>query len=87
MWQENKTWLHCINNIIAADIASAAFLASYLHRSRVTKNYASSLELLTSRKYKVIKKEGKVRIALRERLGIPFILLWAKTDGISCCKP
>jgi len=78
MWQENKTWLHCINNIIAADIASAAFLASYLHRSRVTKNYASSLEIIDLQKYKVIKKEGKVRIALRERLGIPFIFIVGK---------
>lgn len=78
MWQKNKTWLHYNNNIIAADISSAVFLAFYLQRCRITKNYASSLEIIDLQKYKVIKQEGKVRIALRERIGIPFIFIAGK---------
>ena len=78
MWQKNKTWLHYIKNIIAADMSSALFLASYMHKCNITKNYASSLEIIDLQKYKVIKKDAKVRIALRERVGIPFIFVVGK---------
>ena len=78
MWQENKTWLHYVKNIIAADVSSAIFLASYIRRCNISKNYASSLEIIDLQKYKVIKTDAKVRIALRERSSIPFVFVVGK---------
>ena len=78
MWRENNLWLHYVKNIIAADVTSAVFLASYLRRSRASRNYASSLEIIDLQKYKVITQENKVRIALRERTNIPFVFVFGK---------
>ena len=78
MWRENNLWLHYVKNIIAADVTSAVFLASYLRHSRMSKNYASSLEIIDLQKYKVITQENKVRIALRERTNIPFVFVVGK---------
>ena len=78
MWRENNLWLHYVKNIIAADVTSAVFLASYLRRSRISNKYASALEIIDLQKYKVIKQENKVRVALRERAGIPFVFVVCK---------
>ncbi len=75
MWHENKTWLHYVKNIIAADVSSAVFLASYLRRCNINRTYTSSLEIIDLQKYKVIKQDAKVRIALRERVKIPFVFV------------
>ncbi len=78
MWRENKTWLHYVKNIIAADVSSALFLVSYLRQCRISKNYAAALEIIDLQKYKVIKKDAKVRVALRERVNIPFVFVVGK---------
>ena len=78
MWHGNNTWMHYVKNIIAADVSSAIFLASYLRHSNMSKNYASSLEIIDLQKYKVIKQHAKVRIALRERINIPFVFVVGK---------
>ena len=78
MWRENKTWLHYIKNIIAADVSSAVFLATYIRHTTISKNYTSSLEIIDLQKYKVIKQDVKVRIALRERINIPFVFVIGK---------
>ncbi len=78
MWRENNTWLHYVKNIIAADVSSAIFLASYLRKCNSTKNYASSVEIIDLQKYKVITQHTKVRIALRERTNIPFVFVVGK---------
>jgi len=78
MWRENKTWLHYIKNIIAADVSSAVFLAAYIRHCTISKNYTSSLEIIDLQKYKVIKQDAKVRIALRERINIPFVFVIGK---------
>ena len=78
MWQRNNVWLHYIKNIIAADISSAVFLASYLRYSQSTKNYAASLEVIDLQKYKVISQHAKVKIALRDRVRIPFVFVVGK---------
>ena len=85
MWHENNTWLHYVKNIIAADISSAIFLASYLRHCNSSKNYAASLEIIDLQKYKVIKKEAKVRVALRERVNIPFVFVVGKNWPDSGC--
>lgn len=78
MWRGNNVWLHYVKNIIAADIPSAVFLASYLRHSGLTKDYASCLEVIDLQKYKIIKKPAKVQAALRERLRIPFVFVVGK---------
>lgn len=74
----NKVWLHYVKNIIAADVPSAVFLASYLRYTGISKEYAVALEIIDLQKYKVIRQAAKVRIALRERLHIPFVFVVGK---------
>ena len=78
MWGENKVWLHYLNDIIASDNLSAIFLMSYLHYTRSSKDYASSLEVIDLQKYKVITQVPKVRIAIDERIHKPFIFVVGK---------
>jgi hypothetical protein len=78
MWRGNQVWLHYVKNIIAADVSSAVFLASFLRQTEISKNYAASMEVLDLQKYKVISQENKVRIALRDRLDDPFVFLVGK---------
>ena len=78
MWRQNKVWLHYVKNIIAADVPSAVFLASYLRYSVINKEYASYLEIIDLQKYKVIKQAPRVRVALRDRLHIPFVFIVGK---------
>ena len=78
MWRDNNIWLHYAKNIIAADPRSALFLASYVRLCMQNKEYASSLEVIDLQKYKVIKQHAKVRVALRERLSVPFVFVVGK---------
>ena len=78
MWKGNNVWLHYVKNIIAADVSSAVFLASYLRYTGINKDYASSLEVVDLQKYKVIKKTAKVRQALRDRVNVPFVFVVGK---------
>jgi hypothetical protein len=78
MWREEKEWLHYVKNIIAADVPSAVFLASYLWHTGISRDYATALEVVDLQKYKVIRQANKVKIALRERLGIPFVFVVGK---------
>jgi hypothetical protein len=75
MWGEHKIWHRFLNDIIAADSGSAHFLATYLDHIRISKKYICSLEVVDLQKYKIITQPVKVRIAMRERLHIPFIFL------------
>ena len=78
MWHGNKVWLHYVKNIIAADVSSAVFLASFLRYIELSKNHASSIEIVDLQKYKVIRQDTKVRSALRERVNIPFVFVVGK---------
>ncbi len=78
MWRDNNIWLHYVKNIIAADVPSALFLASYIRHNTLTKDYAASLEVIDLQKYKVIRQVSKVRVALRERSSIPFVFVVGK---------
>jgi hypothetical protein len=70
--------LHYVKNIIAADVPSAVFLASYLRYSGLTKDYACYLEIIDLQKYKIVKKPQKVRAALHDRIYIPFVFVVGK---------
>jgi hypothetical protein len=79
MWRGDHGWLHYgIKNIIAADLHSAVYLASYLRYSGLTWDYVSALEVLDLQKYKVIKKAARVRATLNDRVNIPFIFVVGK---------
>jgi hypothetical protein len=78
MWREEKEWLHYVKNIIAADVPSAVFLASYLRHTGISRDYATALEVVDLQKYKVVRQANKVKIALRERSGIPFVFVVGK---------
>lgn len=78
MWREEKEWLHYVKNIIAADVPSAIFLASYLRYAGMSKDYAAALEIVDLQKYKVIKQVNKVKVALYERRQIPFVFVVGK---------
>ena len=79
MWQgQDKTWLHYVKDIIAADVYSAVFLASYIRQSAMRKSYIPALEIIDLQKYKVIKEVKKVKSALRERVHIPFVFVVGK---------
>jgi len=78
MWHKDHVWLHYVKNIIAADIHSAVFLASYLRHAGTSRDYASCLEIIDLQKYKIITKSAKVYAALRNRAGIPFVFVVGK---------
>ena len=78
MERENKVWLHYVKNIIAADVPSAVFLASYLRYSGLTWDYASSLEVIDLQKYKVISKPSKISQLLQQGIRLPFIFVVGK---------
>jgi phage terminase small subunit len=78
MWHRNQVWLHYVKNIIAADVSSAVFLASYLRYVNMSKTYAAHLEIIDLQKYKVIKDTPKIRVALRSRMNIPFVFAIGK---------
>jgi hypothetical protein len=78
MERRNKVWLHYVKNIIAADLSSAVFLASYLRYSGISRDYSSYLEIIDLQKYKIIKKPEKVSRALFERTKVPFVFVVGK---------
>lgn len=78
MWQRQNTWIHYVKNIIAADIASAIFLASFMRRSYMNKSYIASLEVADLQRYKLIKKKEKVRAALNDNASTPFVFFIGK---------
>ncbi|MDR3678955.1 MAG: hypothetical protein P4L41_03240 [Flavipsychrobacter sp.] len=76
MWSgQDKVWLHYVKDIIAADVYSAVFLASYLRYMGLNKSHVSFLEVIDLQKYKVIKQKHKVRAAIKERANIPFVFV------------
>jgi len=79
MWQgHDKVWLHYVKDIIAADVYSAVFLASYLRYISLDRSYISHLEAIDLQRYKVHKKAAKVRNALKECATTPFIFIVGK---------
>jgi len=79
MWQgQDKTWLHYVKDIIAADVYSAVFLASYLRQGTLRRSYLPALEVIDLQKYKVVTDVKKVGKALRERMHIPFVFVVGK---------
>lgn len=75
---KDKTWMHYVNDIIAADVASAVFLSSHLRRTVRSYAHTNALEVLDMQRYKVFRTARKVKAAMGTRLGIPFVFLIGK---------
>jgi hypothetical protein len=79
MWsRQDKVWLHYVKDIIATDVYSAVFLASYLRYTSMNKTHIAFLEVIDLQKYKVIKQKHKVRAAIKERANVPFVFVVCK---------
>lgn len=79
MWGEHdKVWTHYRKDVMAADSVSAAVLISYLRHVAVNRLQAYCLEIVDIQRYKVIRRMPKVRSALKDRTGIPFVFVVGK---------
>ena len=79
MWSgQDKVWLHYVKDIIAADVYSAVFLASYLRYMAINKSHIPYMEIIDLQKYKIIRNKAKVRQALKERMHMPFVFAVCK---------
>jgi hypothetical protein len=74
----NKTWMHYVKDIIASDVYSAVFLASYIRVAHTSKSYADAMEVVDLQKYKILKQPLKVRQAILERKDVPFVFVIGK---------
>jgi len=78
MWNRDRVWNRYVKNIVAVDKPSAIFLAAYIRRTDINKEYVSSVEIFDLQQYKVISKAAKVRGVLRDKLNKPFIFIACK---------
>ncbi len=76
MWEENDTeWTHFRQDLMARHRASARLLAEFLRRVDKHHLHTAALEVIDLQKYKFITQPRKVRVALRERLHLPFVFV------------
>jgi hypothetical protein len=75
---QDKKWIHYVKDIIAVDVYSAVFLASYMRYSSLNRSYVPSLEAIDLQHYKVIKKSGKLLNAIKKSASTPFIFIVGK---------
>ena len=80
MWsnKKDKTWMHYIHDIIAADVASGVFLAHYLRQLRLSRNYVHSLEIVDLQRYKMISKPAKVKASIHSVNEDSFVFVVGK---------
>ena len=78
MRREEKDWMHYIKNIIAADLHSAVFLASYMKQTDNIKNYNGAFEIFDILKFKVIRDSKNIDKALISRAHLPFVFVVGK---------
>jgi len=78
MERENKVWIHYLKNILAADIPSAVFLASYLRWLRFSEEHVNGFEVINLQKFKVINQPSKVAAVLKKGKDIPFVFVAGK---------
>ena len=78
MWRKDKVWMHYLNDIISADVATAVFLSSFMRHLSRTGNHAHTLEVMDVQRYRVIRKPARVRATLHSRLQVPFVFVVGK---------
>ena len=79
MWSgQDKVWMHYLNNIIAADVASAVFLSSYMRVAIRGRSNAMYHEVADLQRYKLLRSTKKVRSAMINRVDLPFVFVLGK---------
>jgi hypothetical protein len=79
MWsREDKVWMHYLNDIIAADVASAVFLSSYMRHALRGRTLAAYHEIADLQRYKMLRDPKKVRLAMANRVHLPFVFVMGK---------
>ena len=79
MWdRQHKLWLYLKGDIIASDRKSAVFMSDYIRHINIHKIYLNSLEVADLQRYKLISTPKKVKIAINERLSVPFVFIFCK---------
>ena len=79
MWSgQDKVWMHYLNNIIAADVASAVFLSSYMRMAVRGRSNAIYHEVADLQRYKLLRSVKKVRSAMVNRVDMPFVFVLGK---------
>jgi hypothetical protein len=79
MWSgQDKVWMHYLNNIIAADVASAVFLSSYMRVAIRGRSNAIYHEVADLQRYKLLRSTKKVRSAMINRVDLPFVFVLGK---------
>jgi len=79
MWRgQDKVWMHYLNDIIASDLYSAVFLSTYLRHSLQSRHFTNFLEVIDLQRYKVFRKNSKVRNAIFNRSNTPFVFIVGK---------
>lgn len=71
-------WEKYSANIIATNVSSAVFLATFLSYMSSSHDYASAIEVIDLQRYKLVSRQQKVRMLLRERAHKPFIFVVGK---------
>jgi len=76
--ERGKNWLYYIKDIIAANVPSAVFLASYMRTIDFYAHFYSSVEILDLQKNIIIKEGNKLKTAIDKRAGLPFVFVVGK---------
>ena len=79
MWSgQNKVWMHYLNDIIAADVASAVFLSSYMRIKVRGRAAVQCHEVADLQRYRMLRSPKKVRNAIANRAHLPFVFVLGK---------
>ncbi|MBS1689989.1 MAG: hypothetical protein JSS96_14765 [Bacteroidetes bacterium] len=74
----NQSWLHYIKDIIAADVYSAVFLATYVRTAERNKSYFPNLEVVDLTTHQIIKQTPGVQLALSNSELDPYMFVIGK---------
>lgn len=79
MWgKKDKIWIHYRKDIIASDVSTAIFLSTFLRKLTYNNTYLYTLEAADLQRYKILKTNAKLKMAIKEQHETPFIFLYSK---------
>ena len=80
MWSsgQDKVWMHYLNDIIAADVASAVFLSTYMRHALRGRTLGTYHEVADLQRYRLYRNARKVKAAMHNRAHLPFVFILGK---------